>query len=113
MGILIHWLISTLAIIVAAYLLPGVSVDTFLTALVLAVVLGLINAIVKPVLFVITLPINVLTLGLFTLVLNALLIMLADSVTPGFSVDSFWWALIFSLLLSLINGLLKNVGQSR
>lgn len=111
MGIIINWLLSALAIIVAAYLLPGVSVDGFLVALVLAVVLGLINAFVRPILLVLTLPVNVLTLGLFTFVLNALLIMLADWITPGFAVANFGWALLFSLLLTLINSLLKNVAR--
>lgn len=108
MAILVNWLISALAIIVAAYLLPGVTVDSLMIALVLAVVLGLINALIRPILLLITLPINILTLGLFTFVVNALVIMLADSLTPGFAVSNFWWALIFSLILSLINSVLKD-----
>jgi putative membrane protein len=99
-----HWLIGTLSILITAYLIPGVQV-TFVGALVLAVVLALINILIKPVLFFLTLPINILSLGLFSLVLNALLVMLADKIVPGFSISGFWIALLFSIVLSLINGL--------
>ena len=109
MSILINWLISALVILASAYLLPGIHVENFLTALVLALVLGILNAIVKPILLLLTLPINVLTLGLFTLVINALLIMLATMIVPGFSVDTFWWAVLFSILISLFNIFLARV----
>ena len=108
MGILINWIVSALAILAAAYLLPGVHVTSFIAALVAAVVLGIINAIIKPVLLILTLPINILTLGLFTFVINALVILLAANLVPGFSVDSFWWALIFSVVLSIINSFLHR-----
>lgn len=103
MAFLINWLISTLAIIITAYLLPGIRLSGFFAALVTALVLGLINAFIKPVLLLLTLPINILTLGLLTLVINALLIMLAGAIVPGFSVSGFWWALLFSLVLSIVN----------
>lgn len=103
MAILINWLISALAVVVAAYLLPGVRLSGFVAALVTALVLGLINAFIKPVLLLLTLPINILTLGLFTLVINALLILLVDKLVPGFQVNGFWWALAFSLVLALVN----------
>ncbi len=109
MEILISWLISTLAIIVTAYVLPGVRVESFLTALVTAVVLGIINSVLKPILLLLTLPINVLTLGLLTFVINALLVLLAANLVPGFHVDGFWWALAFSIVLSLVNTLLGNL----
>ena len=86
MEILINWLVSALAIMVGAYILPGVKIESFITALLIAVVLGIINAIIKPILVILTLPINILTLGLFTLVINALLIMLCAWIVPGFSV---------------------------
>ncbi len=108
MAILLNWLISALAILVAAYILPGVDVNNFLTALVLAIVLGLINALIRPLVLLITLPLNILTLGLFTFVVNALMILLAAQIVPGFSVNGFWWALLFSLVLSIINALLKG-----
>lgn len=106
MKILINWLISALAIGVSAYILPGVHVDTLMTALVVAVVLGIINAFIRPVLLILTLPINVLTLGLFTLVINAVLILLTTGIVPGFQVDGFWWALAYGVVLSLVNSVL-------
>lgn len=112
MSILINWLVSTLAILITGYLLPGVSISSFTTALVAAVVLGIINAIIKPILLILTLPINVLTLGLFTFVINALVILLASNIVPGFKVDGFWWALLFSIVLSLINSFLSGLNKS-
>lgn len=109
MGILINWILSAFAIIVTAYLLPGVEVIDFTAALVLALVLGIINAILKPVLVILTLPINIVTLGLFTLVINALLIMLAAQIVPGFTVDSFLQALLFSIILTLISTILHKI----
>jgi putative membrane protein len=106
---LIHWLITTIAILIAAYLLPGVTVKGFFAALVTALVLGLINTFIRPILLILTLPINILTLGLFTFVINALLIMLTSAVVPGFDVRSFWWALLFSLVLSLIKWALNAI----
>ncbi|MGB4598410.1 MAG: phage holin family protein [Trichlorobacter sp.] len=103
MAILINWLISALAVVVTAYLLPGVRLSGFVAALVTALVLGLINAFIKPVLSLLTLPLTIVTLGLFSLVLNALLILLAAKLVPGFQVNGFWWALAFSLVLALVN----------
>src|SRR4030042_1950580 len=101
MKILGDWIVYSLAILVAAYLLPGVHVAGFLTALAVAVVLGIINAVIKPILVILTLPINILTLGLFTLVINAALVLLTGKLVTGFKVDGFWWALAFSLVLWL------------
>lgn len=98
---LIHFLISALAIIIAAKLIPGITV-TLVGALLLAVVLGIINVFLKPVIFFLTLPINILTLGLFSLILNALLIMLADIIVPDFQVAGFWPAFFFSIVVSLV-----------
>ncbi|MBI2600767.1 phage holin family protein [Candidatus Daviesbacteria bacterium] len=103
MRILIHWLISGLAVLSAAYILPGVHVSGIFAALIVALVLGIINASLKPVILLLTLPINLLTLGLFTLVINGLLILLAASIVPGFRVDGFLWAFLFSIVLSIIN----------
>lgn len=112
MSIIINWLISAVVIMIAAYLLPGVTVDGLVAALVVAVVLGAINAFIKPVLVVLTLPINILTLGLFTLVIDALLIMLAASVVPGFGVANFWWALVFGILLGVISFVLGRSSEA-
>ncbi|GAB4390149.1 MAG: phage holin family protein [Thermodesulfovibrionales bacterium] len=103
MPFIINWLVSALAVFIAAYLLPGVTVSGFLAALVTALILGLVNAFLRPVLLVLTLPLTVLTLGLFALVINALLIMLTSAIVPGFDVRNFWWALLFSVVLSVIN----------
>jgi putative membrane protein len=109
MKFLIQWLVSGLAIIITAYLLPGVEVGGVLAALVTALILGLINAFIRPVLILFTLPLNILTLGLFTLVINALLILLAEAVVPGFAVQGFWWALLFGLVLAVVNYALKGI----
>lgn len=111
MKLILNWVIGAIVIIISAYLLPGVMVDGFFSALVLAVVLGAINMFIKPILVVLTLPINILTLGLFSLVINALLIMLASAIVPGFSVAGFWWALAFSLVLSIVTAVLSRIGK--
>ena len=103
MSYLVHWLIYAVAIVITAYLLPGVRLSGFFAALVTALVLGLVNTFLKPVLLLLTLPLNILTLGLLTFVINALLILLTSSIVPGFSVMGFWWALLFSLVLSVIH----------
>lgn len=107
MKIIIHWIVSALAIIITAYVLPGVHVNGFLTALVLAVVLGAINIIIRPILVILTLPISIMTLGLFVLVINASLIMFATYIVPGFSVTSFEWALLFGIVLAVVNWILQ------
>ena len=109
MAFLIKWLVNALAIGITAYLLPGVRVSGFFAALVTALVLGLVNTFIRPLLLLLTLPLNILTLGLLTLVINALLIMLVAAVVPGFSVRGFWWALLFGLVLAVINYFLNVV----
>jgi len=102
MKIFFQWFVSAVAIGVAAYVVPGVVV-TVPGALVAAVVLGALNLIIRPVLLILTLPITILTLGLFSLVINAALVMLASYVVPGFSVAGFWTAFLFALVLSVVN----------
>lgn len=113
MVFLLHWLIAAVAVIISAYLLPGVTVEGFFAALVAALVLGLVNAFLRPVLLILTLPITIFTLGLFYLVINALLIMLTDAIVPGFDVRSFWWALLFGLVLSVINSVLGRIATGK
>ncbi len=110
MRIIMRWLLYALAIIITAYLLPteAIFVQSFFTALVVAVVLGFLNSIIRPILIILTLPIQLLTLGLFTLVINAALVMLASSLVHGFYVKSFGWALIFSLVLSLVGAAINH-----
>ena len=108
MYIIINWAISSLAIILSAYFLPGVTISGIIPALITALVLGFVNSVLKPVLLILTLPINIFTLGLFTLVINALLIMLTSSLVPGFQVSGFGSALLFSVVLSIINLILNR-----
>lgn len=108
MSTLIHWIISAIAIGITAFLIPGATVGA-VSALVAAVVLGAINAFIKPLLILLTLPVNILTLGLFTFVINALLIMLTSAIVPGFKVDGFLTALLFSLVLSIVNVVMFSI----
>ncbi len=87
--------------------LPGIHIDSFWTAIILALVLAILNSIVKPILVILTFPITILTFGLFLFVINALIILIAGNFIHGFVVDGFWWALLFSLLLSIISSILR------
>lgn len=107
--ILINLILSAIVILSASYLLPGVHVANFTVAIVTALVLGVVNAILKPILLVLALPINILTLGLFTFVINAFLILLASRVVPGFRVDGFLAALIMALFLAVVNFFLHTM----
>lgn len=102
-------LLSALAVVILAKILPHVSVDTYFTAIIVAIVLSLLNFLVKPILIILTLPVTIVTFGLFLLVINAIIILLADKLIDGFMVDGLWWALLFSLLLSLLQSLLFSL----
>jgi putative membrane protein len=106
---ILRFLLSGLAVLLSAYLLPGVDVKNYGYALLVAAVLALVNVIVKPILILFTIPITILTLGLFLLVINAIVILLVDYFVPGFSVDGFWWALAFSLILSVFNSMFEGL----
>lgn len=110
---MIRLLLYALAILVSAYILPGVHVNHYGYALLVALVLTIANAIVKPILIILTIPITIVTLGLFLLVINAFIIQLVDFFVPGFEVDGFWWALAFSLILSIVNSLFTDVTDSK
>lgn len=112
MKILFHWFLSALAIVITAYLLPGIVLKSFFVALVVAVVLGFFNTIIRPILILLSLPIQFLTLGLFTLVINAALVMLTSQIVPGFRVKGFGWALLFSLVLWAVNAVLHHFEPS-
>ncbi len=103
MMMLVRWICYALAIIFTAWVIPGISVANFLSALLACVVIALINAFVKPILEFISLPINFLTVGLFSLVINALLLMLAGWLTPGLEVDGFWSAFFGAIVLSVLS----------
>lgn len=111
MKFILNWIIYAAAIAITAYLLPGVEVSGIIALVVLAVVLGAINTFIKPILVFLTMPITVFTLGLFILVINSLLILLAAAIVPGFSVAGFWWALLFSIVLAIINAFLEGVAE--
>jgi len=112
-GILIRWLILTVAILSAAYLLDGMEVRGFTSAFFAAAVLGILNAILRPILIILTLPLNILSLGLFTFVINAFLLKMASGVIPGFEVHGFWPALFGSLIISLVSWLLSSLINDR
>ncbi len=109
MPVIFSIIVSTVAVFVTGYILPGIQLDSILVALVVAVVLGFINAFIRPILFVLTLPVNILTLGLFTFVIMALMVMLTSFVVPGFYVANFWWALAFACVFALLNGFLSSI----
>jgi putative membrane protein len=106
MNIVLRIVISAVVAFGLSYILSGVHIQSFVTALVLAIVLGLLNILVKPILIILTLPITLFTFGLFLFVINALIILLAAKFVNGFRVDGFWWALLFSLLLSVLTSIL-------
>jgi putative membrane protein len=112
-NMIIRFLLSGLAVLLTGYLLPGVYVEHFGYALLVAIVLSIVNVLVKPILVILTIPITIVTLGLFLLVINALIIMLVDALTPGFRVDGFWWALAFSLILSLFNSIFGGIAEDK
>lgn len=102
-------LISGLSVIITSYILPGIHIESFFTAIVVGVVLGIINAIIKPILIILTLPINLMTLGLFTFLLNGLLVLATSSLVPGFRVDNFGWAILFSIVISCVSWFLDTL----
>lgn len=108
-GFLLHLILTAGAILIVAHLVSGVVVSGFGSALIAALVLGLVNAIVKPVMIVLTLPLTILTLGLFLFVVNALMLWLVAVVVPGFHIRGFWAALVGSLLLTLLNILIDRI----
>ena len=111
-GIFIRWLTATAAIVATAYLLDGIQVSGFFSAVFAAAVLGVLNAVLRPVALLLTLPINILSLGLFTFIINALMLKMASGIIPGFDVYGFWNAILGSLLISLISWLLNSfVGE--
>src|SRR5690606_8314175 len=105
MNLIIRIIVTAMLVLIISRLLPGVAVDTFWTSVIVAIVLGLLNLFVKPVLIIFTLPVTILTFGLFLLVINALVILLCAELVTGFTVRSFWSALLFSVVLSLVQSL--------
>lgn len=108
MNTLIKLLLNAVAVVLLAKVLNGVFVDTYLTAIIVAVVISILNVLVKPILIILTLPVTIITLGLFLFIINALIILLADKLIDGFSVDGLWTAILFSILLSILQSLLHS-----
>lgn len=109
MELLLIWILNAVALLIVAYILPGITVASFWSALIAALVLGLLNTLVKPLLVLLTLPITIVTLGLFLLVLNALVFWFVGSILRGFQVEGFWWAALGALVYSIVSGLLSRL----
>ncbi|OQY02298.1 MAG: hypothetical protein B6I20_07080 [Bacteroidetes bacterium 4572_117] len=105
---IVNLIITTIAVVVAAYLIPGISVDSFMTAIIVAIALAILNALIKPILTILTIPITILSLGLFLLVINAAMVSLAGWMVSGFVVDGFWSALFFSIIVSIVGFFFKE-----
>jgi len=113
MGFLLRLLVTALAAYFAAWLLPGVTIDTVQTTVIVALVLAILNAIVKPVLIILTIPITIITLGLFLLVINIIIVKLADYLIDGFTVSNWLVALLFSLIVSVVSSILHSFARDR
>lgn len=110
MRILLSWFLNALALWIVSYLLDGVRADSMVALLIAAAVLGIVNAVVRPILFFLTLPLTLVTLGLFLIVLNALMLELTDLIVPGFDVDGFLTAILAAILLGLISLVTNRIG---
>jgi putative membrane protein len=114
MNALIRFLLNGLAVLLTGYLLQqGVHIENYGYALLVVVVLAIANVLVKPILIIFTIPVTVVTLGLFLLVINAVIILLVDYFVPGFTVAGFWWALGFSLILSVLNSIITDLTKKK
>ncbi|HYF67882.1 MAG TPA: phage holin family protein [Ohtaekwangia sp.] len=110
---IIRFLLSGLAVLLTAYLLPGVDISHYGYALLVAACISFANLFIKPILIIFTIPITVVTLGLFLLVINAFIILIVDYLVSGFDVDGFWWALAFSLILSVFNSMISDLDKRK
>ncbi len=111
MSLIIRWILNTVALFVVVKLVPHFHCDSWVTLAIAALVLGLLNAIVRPILFVLTLPITVLTLGIFLIVLNAIMLELTAWLVRGFRIDGFGWAIVGAIVLSLVSLVTDRIGR--
>ncbi len=111
-GMIRNLLINTISIFAVSYILSGIQVDTLVTAIIVAVVMAVLNVTLKPLLILITIPLTIITFGLFLLVVNVLVLYAAAFLIDGFQIAGFWWALLFSLLVSFVNGILFGVDKN-
>ena len=109
MNIILNLIVNGFAVFVASYLLSGVHIDSFFTAVVVAIGLGVVNIFIKPIVLLLTLPFNIITLGLFTFIINGLMVILVSTFIPGFKVENFLWAMIFSVVLWAVNFVLHSL----
>src|SRR5688572_29188201 len=112
-ALIIRWIVNTLALFVVAYIVPNFSYDDWISLAIAAAVLGLLNAIVRPILVVLTFPLTVLTLGLFLLILNAIMLKLTDALVPGFHIEGFGWAIVGAIVLSIVSLVTNRIGRDR
>ena len=106
-GVLLRWFVLTIAVLTACWLLDGIRVNGIFPALLAAALLGILNAVFRPILILLTLPVNILTLGLFTFVINAVMLMIVSAIIPGFDIRGFWTAVLGALIISAASGLLN------
>ena len=109
MKFILRLLLSALAVVILSKMLPNIEVDSYMTAVIVAIVLSLLKFTVRPLLVILTLPVTIVTFGLFLLVINAVIILLANKLIDGFTVNGFWWAFLFSLLLSFLQSVLFSL----
>lgn len=113
MGLIIRWILNTLALFLVVTVVPHFHYRSWVSLAIAAAVLGLLNAIIRPILFVLTLPITVVTLGLFLLILNAIMLELTAAIVPGFAIDGFGWAIVGALVLSVVSLVTNRIGAPR
>jgi putative membrane protein len=111
MYLLLRWLLNTLALFVVVQIVPGFHADSWLTLAIAALILGLLNAIIRPILFLLTLPLTIVTLGLFLIVLNGIMLELTAWIVPGFKIDTFLWACVGAIVLGLISLVINRIGR--
>ena len=109
MRVIINLLVSSLAVFISGYILPGIKVENFTTAIVVAIVLGIVNILIKPLFIILTLPVTILTFGIFALFINAIMILIVSAVVPGFKVNGLLWAFIFGVVLSIVSSFLRSL----
>lgn len=114
MNLVVRWLVNALIVFGLAWALPGIHIETFWAAMLVAAVLALLNAFVQPLLIILTIPVTIITLGLFIFVINALIVLMAAAIVNSFSVENFWWALLFSILMAALNSaFMRSGGKGR
>lgn len=111
MGFLLTLIISTASVLLAGYIVPGIYIQDLMTAIIVAIVLGVMNTFIKPIIKILTLPLTILTLGLFALVINVAIIYLVDYIVPGFEIATVWAALFYSIALSLISSFFSKIND--